>query len=393
MRSTGYTLFATPIGHCGIAWGPGGVTGVQLPEAREADTRARLARLHPDGVAAVPPPEVRHVIDAIVALLGGASPDLASLPLDLTGVPDFHRRVYEVARAIPPGETTTYGAIAERLGNRGLSRAVGQALGRNPFPIVVPCHRVLSAGGRVGGFSATGGIATKLRLLDLEGRRRPQNLSLFEGDGGYLFDPHAAVAHLGTRDRTMAKLMARVGPFDLELKRTSSLFRALAEAIVYQQLTGRAAATIFARVCALFPGAQDGPTPQQILRVSDARLRGAGLSQAKLLALRDLARKASAGEIPTLADASRMGDEALVERLTEVRGIGRWTVEMLLIFRLGRPDVLPVDDYGVRSGFAAAYRRPALPSPADLARFGARWAPYRTVASWYLWRAAERARV
>jgi 3-methyladenine DNA glycosylase/8-oxoguanine DNA glycosylase len=162
----------------------------------------------------------------------------------------------------------------------------------------------------------------------------------------------------------------------------------LAEAIVYQQLTGRAAATIYARVCALFPGAHRGFTPQHILRASDAKLRGAGLSRAKTLALRDLARRAARDELPTLAEARGLDDAALVERLTQVRGIGRWTVEMLLIFRLGRPDVLPVDDYGVRKGYAVAFGKRSLPEPRELARIGARWAPYRTVAAWYLWRAA-----
>jgi 3-methyladenine DNA glycosylase/8-oxoguanine DNA glycosylase len=164
---------------------------------------------------------------------------------------------------------------------------------------------------------------------------------------------------------------------------------ALAEAIVYQQLNGRAAATIFARVRALFPRAHEGPTAEQILRTSDQKLRGAGLSRSKLLSLRDLARRAMDGQIPTLAEVHRMEDEAIIERLTEVRGIGRWTVEMLLIFRLGRPDVLPVDDYGVRKGFALAYRKRKLPAPRALMKHGERWRPYRSVASWYLWRALE----
>ena len=180
-----------------------------------------------------------------------------------------------------------------------------------------------------------------------------------------------------------------VGPFRMQLKQTPSVFVALAEAIVYQQLTAKAAGTIYARLCALFPRGEAGPTPEQILRASDEKLRSAGLSRPKLLALRDLARRAKAGEIPTLAEARAMEDAALVERLTEVRGIGRWTVEMLLMFRLGRPDVLPADDYGIRKGFAAAFRKRALPAPRDLEKRAERWRPYRTVASWYLWRVLE----
>jgi 3-methyladenine DNA glycosylase/8-oxoguanine DNA glycosylase len=183
-----------------------------------------------------------------------------------------------------------------------------------------------------------------------------------------------------------------IGAFALEreLRAATSVYAALAESIVSQQLSGKAAATIYGRVCALFPGSRRGPKPEQILAASDAMLRGAGLSQAKTLALRDLAERSIAGEIPTLAGARRLSDDAIIERLTAVRGIGRWTAEMFLIFRLGRPDVLPVDDFGVRKGFALAFGLPQQPKPKELAVHGERWAPYRTVASWYLWRTADR---
>jgi O-6-methylguanine DNA methyltransferase len=388
MTAPDFAVFDTAIGRCAIAWGPGGILGVQLPEGREAETRARVVRLHPGAREARPPGNIQRALDAIAAVLGGAHVDLSGLPLDMAAVPEFHRRVYDVARTIPAGATLSYGEIADRLGSRGLSRAVGQALGRNPFLIVVPCHRVLAAGGRLGGFSASGGITTKLRLLAIEGRKAAATPSLFDGDGAFDFDKAEAVAHVRS-DPAMARLIDAVGPFAMELKTTPSLFVALAESIVYQQLTGKAAATIFARVRALFPRAHHGPTPEQILRVSDERLRGAGLSNAKLLALRDLARRTVSGELPTLAQAQQLDDQAVIERLTHVRGIGRWTVEMLLMFRLARPDVLPVDDYGVRQGFALAYRKRKLPSPEALAKYGARWAPYRTVASWYLWRAVD----
>lgn len=187
----------------------------------------------------------------------------------------------------------------------------------------------------------------------------------------------------------LARVIDAVGPLRIERKTTPSLFGALAEAIVYQQLNGKAAATIHARVCALFPRATEGPGPAHILRASDEKLRGAGLSAAKLLALKDLARKAKDGAIPTLEEAHGMDDTALIESLTAVRGIGNWTVQMLLMFRLGRPDVLPVDDYGIRKGFQIAYRKRALPAPKDIAKHGARWAPHRSAASWYLWRAAD----
>ncbi len=206
-------------------------------------------------------------------------------------------------------------------------------------------------------------------------------------DGAYSFDPRVAVEHVRASDPVLARVIEAVGPFRLQLKRASSSFAALAEAIVYQQLSGKAAATIFARVRALFP--RTGPTAEQLLGVSDTKLRAAGLSRAKLRSLRDLARHVADGALPTLAAARRMEDEAIVERLTVVRGIGRWTAEMFLIFRLGRPDVLPADDYGVRKGFAIAFKKRGLPAREELERRGERWKPYRTVASWYLWRALE----
>src|SRR6266481_8237772 len=170
MTEHGFALFDIDIGPCGIAWGARGIIGVQLPEASEAGTRARLVRRYPHAREAPPPADVRRVIDSIISLLGGQASDLSAAALDMDSVPEFDRRVYEVARGIAPGATLSYGEIAARLGERGLARDVGQALGRNPFPIIVPCHRVLAAGGKAGGFSANGGVTTKLRLLTIEMR-------------------------------------------------------------------------------------------------------------------------------------------------------------------------------------------------------------------------------
>ncbi len=382
MSSHGFTLFNTAIGPCAIAWGHRGVTAVQLPEAREPATRARILQRVP-GACLAAPPEVRRAIDGIVSLLDGEAVDLSSARLDMDAVPPFHRRVYEIARAIPAGSTLTYGEVAARLGAASAARAVGQALGRNPFPIVVPCHRVLAAGGKVGGFSANGGAATKLRLLSIEGARAAP---LFDGDGAFGFDPLLAVERFRAADRQLARLIDRIGPFDMQLETTPSIFAALAKAIVYQQLSGKAAATIYARLCALFPGV---PTAEELLNVTDEQLRAAGVSRPKILSLRDLARRTADGEIPSLAQVRHMGDDAIVEQLTTVRGIGRWTAEMLLIFRLGRPDVLPLDDLGIRKGFAIAFGGDGLPERQVVEARGTRWRPYRTVASWYLWRAAE----
>lgn len=164
----GFALFDTAIGRCGIAWGSHGIVGVQLPGAGEAETRARLRRRFPEAREAAPPAEVRRALDGIAAVLDGEAGDLSAVVLDMDRVPPFNRRVYDVARTIRPGETLSYGELAARLGDRGLARDVGRALGQNPFAIIVPCHRVLAAGGAIGGFSARGGVATKRRLLAIE---------------------------------------------------------------------------------------------------------------------------------------------------------------------------------------------------------------------------------
>lgn len=164
-----YTLFSTAIGECGLAWNERGVTQIQLPESTDARTRARMCERAPAAHECAPSGAIAVAISGITALVGGQRVDLGGVVLDMERVPAFHRRVYELARQIPPGETRTYGELASALGDPGAARAVGQALGDNPFPIVVPCHRVLAAAGRPGGFSAYGGTATKRQLLVIEG--------------------------------------------------------------------------------------------------------------------------------------------------------------------------------------------------------------------------------
>jgi len=172
MAAPAFCLFNTAIGSCAIAWSDRGVTSVWLPEETDHQTRARVARRFPHALESTPPPFVAHAVEGIVALLEGESRDLTDIPLDFDeAVPEFHRRVYDVARTIKPGTTLSYGEIASRVGEPDAARAVGQALGRNPIPIIVPCHRVLAAHGATGGFSAPGGTATKLQLLVIEGAR------------------------------------------------------------------------------------------------------------------------------------------------------------------------------------------------------------------------------
>jgi DNA-3-methyladenine glycosylase II len=227
------------------------------------------------------------------------------------------------------------------------------------------------------------------------------------------YDTAAAIAFLSAADPKLGRLIARVGPCTLRVSSAQSPFEALVESIVYQQLHGKAAATIHRRLLESFapatvpahtlegPGLATHPSPQQLLDCPNAQLRAAGLSANKSLALRDLAAKTLDGTVPTLARIRRMSDAAIIDHLTQVRGIGRWTVEMLLIFRLGRPDVLPTTDYGVRKGFALTFTglkptakvTPAdLPAPAEIERRAKKWLPWRSIATWYLWRACDLAK-
>jgi 3-methyladenine DNA glycosylase/8-oxoguanine DNA glycosylase len=241
-----------------------------------------------------------------------------------------------------------------------------------------------------------------------------------------------ATEHVQKRDKKLGKIIDQVGPCLLKLEEMHSPFASLAEAIIYQQLSGKAAATISQRVKNLF--LEDGlreeaakqkvlaaprnrtkselkkyddlnkdvkpmiaattfPQPYRFLETTDELLRSAGLSRAKTAAIKDLALKATEGQVPTLEEMHMLSDEELVERLSAIRGIGKWTVEMLLIFRLGRLNILPATDYGVRKGFAYTYKTGDLPTPSALMEYGEKWQPYRTVAAWYLWRAAGMAKI
>jgi 3-methyladenine DNA glycosylase/8-oxoguanine DNA glycosylase len=186
----------------------------------------------------------------------------------------------------------------------------------------------------------------------------------------------------------MAELIARSRRYNVTPAVSIRPFDALAESITYQQLSGKAAATIFGRVRALYPG-RKWLDPKKLLATPDEKLRAAGLSRAKTAALKDLAAKTLDGTVPSGRALICMTDDEIIERLTTVRGIGRWTVEMLLLFDLGRPDVWPVDDYGVRKGFAKTFRRRKLPTPKQLLKLGEKWRPYRSVAAWYFWRALD----
>ncbi len=197
--------------------------------------------------------------------------------------------------------------------------------------------------------------------------------------------------HLSDADPVMRRIIRKIGPCKLVPETRRSPFESLVQAVAHQQLNGTAANTIFTRFKKLFPRRRF-PHPKDIASVTDKQIRACGFSFAKIAAIRDIAAKTIAGIVPTSRQITKLSDDEIIERLTEVRGVGRWTVEMLLIFQLGRPDVLPADDFGIRNGFRHAYRTSKLPTPKEVLAHGEHWQPYRTTAAWYLWRVADAAK-
>jgi methylated-DNA-[protein]-cysteine S-methyltransferase len=350
-------IVKTALGPIEITHGEHAITGIKLLEHAPKHRNAAV------------PAFVRETARAIELHLAGKPQDFSGVPLDYSGLPAFYARVYAASRAVPSGERVGYGELAARVGSPGAARAVGQAMAKNPFFVVVPCHRVTSESA-LGGFSAPGGDVTKRRMLEIEG-------AFLEPPP---YDVARAVRELRAADPVLAGVIEKAGDRRPRIEPTRSLFEALGRAIVYQQLNGRAAGSIHRRYAALFP--KHRPDAKHLAKLSDATLRGAGLSGSKLAAMRDLAAKAR--ELPTMRQLATMKDEDIVDSLTRVRGIGPWTVHMLLIFRLGRPDVLPLADYGVRKGFETLYgKRKSLEKHAE------RWRPWRSVGSWYMWRVLE----
>lgn len=356
-------ITSTAIGPIEISWNDHAITRIRLLESGKTKKSARA-------------PEFARTLAAQLAQhFSGRTQDFSKVPLDYSTVPPFHAKVYEASRKVTSGYIVGYGELAARAGSPGASRAVGQAMARNPFFVVVPCHRVAASLKRLGGFSAPGGALTKRRMLEIEG-------AFLEGPP---YDVERAVRELRAADPALAKVIAAAGDVRPRVQPLHSLFESLGRSIIYQQLSGLAAGAIHRKYAALFPDHR--PTPEHLANLSDARVRGAGLSASKLAALRDLAKRS--GELPTLKQMEKMSDDEIVEALTKVRGIGPWTVHMLLIFRLGRPDVLPVADYGVRKGFAKTYGKRALPDAKQLTKHAEKWKPWRSVGSWYMWRATE----
>jgi methylated-DNA-[protein]-cysteine S-methyltransferase len=384
MKHIAFCLFETPLGSCGIAWSqsmssrpPPAVTLLQLPEATREMTESRIARSAGARRSSAPPPHIAAVIERVRRHLQGDVQDFFDITIDLDGTDSFALQVYQAARRIPAGQTRTYGELAKAVNRPAAARAVGQALGRNPIGFIIPCHRIVAVGGKPGGFSAHGGRATKARMLAIEGVTfEPPPTIKSERD------LRRAAALLRARDPRLALCMAR--PIAFTLTPEQSPYATLFEAVVHQQLSPKAATTILGRVTAIYPGSVI-PEPGDLLKTPDRLLRGAGLSQAKTASLKDLAAKTLDGTVPSSKKIVALSDDEITRRLTSIYGVGRWTVEMLLIFNLGRMDIFPVDDYALRKSIADLYGMKDIPTPKQLSALGESWRPLRTVATLYLW--------
>jgi len=384
-----YTLLPTTLGPLGLGWGDAGIQRIYLPEATPDLTASRLEAKGYKKRRAVAK-ELEHSAKRIAQHLRGRPVDLGEVELDITWLPEVRQRIYTALRKVPSGTTLTYSELAERAGMPGTQQSVGTAMGENPCPVVIPCHRVLPAGGKLGAYTGPGGAETKARILRIEGvniwapRTPPKRF-----DDGLEYDWNAAVRHLAKADPILAKHLRRLGDQKIDSVSMEEPFLYLARSITFQQLAGAAARTIWGRVLDRFAAKGGLPTPESMLKMPESELRSAGLSAAKTAAMKDLAKKALEGIIPHTKDLAKMSDEELIARLSAVRGVGKWTVEMSLMFRLGRPDVLPVDDLGVRNGFDKVHSRRKKVTPKELEAYAERWRPYRTVGSWLMWRVLE----
>lgn len=302
------------------------------------------------------------------------------LPLDIRGTA-FQQRVWQALRTIPAGSIVSYTDVAKHLGLPKSVRAVASACAANTLAVAIPCHRVLRSDGSLSGYRW--GLERKQALLQRE--HRPQLPDALRTP---------ANAHLVASDPAWFGLISKVGPCGLTAGTDRTLrspYEALMRAIAYQQIHGRAAEAILGRFLAHFPG-QSFPEPAAVLALDESVMRACGFSAAKTATLRGIAQGVVDGIVPTRAEAEALSDDALVARLTTLRGVGRWTVEMLLMFTLLRPDVLPIDDFGVREGWKVLKGLEHQPRPKALAETGQAWAPYRSTAAWYLWRALELSR-
>jgi DNA-3-methyladenine glycosylase II len=373
--SEGWHVFPSPVGPVGLAWSRRGVCRVVFGAMEPEAIAGKLQDACP-GLKEVkrPPAVVREVRKRVGGLVRGKPDDLRDIPVDLSGNSEFSRKVLRALRSVKPGQVITYGRLAAKAGRPGAARAVGRIMGANPVPIIVPCHRCMGADGSLTGFSTAGGTALKARLLFIEGYERNAE--------------HArGIRHLQKVDSKIRRVIGKVGPYLAMPDKPRPPYDTLVTAIVHQQLSVKAGQTIAGRLRDL-TGGPNHPTPEQTLRLEPEKLRACGLSNAKVGFVRDLAAHVHDGRLK-LGALKRMSDDEVIAVLTRVKGIGVWSAHMHLIFHLGRLDVLPVGDLGLRMAASKLYGLEEYATPAELTEIAEPWRPYRSMGSYYLWRGLD----
>ena len=391
-NGSSYCYFKTAWGHCSIHWTDERVVGLTLPTKNKKSMLATIASKYKDATFKEPNGLILSYIEEIQKYFLNKEYDFSKIKISLKNSPIFYKKVYKKLMKVKRGQTISYKTLSELASCINGARAVGQAVKRNPIPLLIPCHRVINSDTTIGAFSGLGGVRTKIKMLELEKVRiikqkiprlaLPLNFSEIKIS--------EALSYLIKSDIALGRSIKKIGNFALKVNKFQTPFIALLEAIVYQQLTGKAASTIFQRLLKIF-GRNGVIRPFDIIRAEDSEIKAAGLSTNKTIAIKDLAEKALSGEIPTMSKLTKMQNEEIIYRLSQIKGIGRWTVEMFLIFRLGRADILAKDDYGLQKGLAIAYNLTQIPKPGNLEKIGLKWKPYRSIASWYLWQLANNA--
>ncbi|MCA9665757.1 MAG: methylated-DNA--[protein]-cysteine S-methyltransferase [Myxococcales bacterium] len=376
-------LVPSALGAVGISWGKSGLRAVVLPHDSEAATARALRQRCGAPALAVQPSATsargaEHPIDRVAARvarhLAGELDALDDVPLELDDVSPFARRVYQALRRVGPGAVTTYGDLARAAeAPVGAARAVGAAMGHNPLPLVVPCHRVLGKND-MGDFSSPGGLRTKLRLLTLE---RVDAAVLVERGVNAL-----------RADETLGPIIRRVGQCRIGERGAPDALTALSRSIVHQQVSLAAGRTIFGRLLSACGDGARTLDGDRVLAAAPEVLRGAGLSARKAETVREIAERYRGGEIDEQRLA-RLDDEQAIEALTNIKGVGRWTAEMFLMFQLARLDVLPLGDVGLQRAMQRAFGIKKKPAPRTMTRLAKPWTPFRSVGCWYLWRGLD----
>jgi O-6-methylguanine DNA methyltransferase len=350
----------TVLGPVGLGWTDQGIDRVSF-----------LGDQKPSGPLTIRksvPPDVKKTARRIQSHMKGRLDPMDDVKLDLASLSPFSRKIYTRLRNVKPGQTVSYGRLAALVKSPRAFRAVGQAMAKNPLPLLVPCHRVLGKNGELGGFSAPGGPRLKARLLHLEGVVLNQRYQ-------------KGIEFLQRSDRHMKRIIAKVGPYLPHVGPAQKPFDALVEAIIFQQLSVKAAGTIAGRYKKLSSG-PGYPDPGELAGFSDTALRACGLSGQKISYLRDLADKHGRALLP-FSKLKRLDDELVIEILTQVKGVGRWTAQMFLIFQLDRLDVFAMDDLGLKNSIRLSY---GIEKKTEMEKLAKSFKPYRSMASWYLWK-------